>query len=300
MINAGVSILAFDGSQSYNASTKEWVNVKLKVNYPEGQDINVNPVSTGDYIFEPSGLIWRVQSVSKSGDIFIARLQVKYRTASEDIAPGFGITARGAITTPSVKNHLSDLHNGMVAEDAHRLMMTALPTIVQGRLMLDSDKVKLDRLTLETNGDLNLTGRRLFWNEHTDSAEIGFHNPSDGAETYMFFRTTDNGTEYFRWLHRDTSGSDSEWMSLKNGVLRIKGQVAYHSGNLPKYSWIYAGQNTQAGVQATYANFPIGTLVAYLEHRSNFHRSANSGSYYTSNYIRRFLEKVSSTGWVHR
>ncbi|MFE8150198.1 tail fiber protein [Brenneria goodwinii] len=72
------------------------------------------------------------------------------------------------------------------------------------------------------------------WERSTDYAVIGFNCENDASTNYMYFRTGDNGNEYFRWEHTaPTSSPAVEWMSLKADGLRIKGNLAYHAGNKP-------------------------------------------------------------------
>ncbi|MEC5342148.1 phage tail protein [Brenneria populi] len=72
------------------------------------------------------------------------------------------------------------------------------------------------------------------WERNSDYARIGFKNDADGdTNSYLYFRTGDNGNEYFRWEHSASTSSAAEWMSLKADGLRIKGNLAYHAGNKP-------------------------------------------------------------------
>ncbi|MBD2806342.1 phage tail protein [Xenorhabdus szentirmaii] len=84
-------------------------------------------------------------------------------------------------------------------------------------------------------GDITITtDTEIAWRRNTDMAAIGFKNTGDGdADSYMWFKTGDNGNEYFKWDHVLSGGVTSEWMSLKSDNLRIKGHPVYHQGNKP-------------------------------------------------------------------
>ncbi|CEE95019.1 hypothetical protein XNA1_4890023 [Xenorhabdus nematophila str. Anatoliense] len=84
-------------------------------------------------------------------------------------------------------------------------------------------------------GDITITtDTEIAWRRNTDMAAIGFKNTGDGdADSYMWFKTADNGNEYFKWQHSLSGGGTSEWMSLKSDNLRVKGYPVYHEGNKP-------------------------------------------------------------------
>ncbi len=103
---------------------------------------------------------------------------------------------------------------------------------------LDSDKLDgkdssafLQKTGGTMTGDLIMTNRVVRWSENTDTALIGFKNDGDADNnSYMYFKTSDNDNEHFKWLHK-TSGnsSDSEWMSLKANGLNVQGNI-YEGG----------------------------------------------------------------------
>ncbi|MEK0157579.1 phage tail protein [Pseudoalteromonas piscicida] len=66
---------------------------------------------------------------------------------------------------------------------------------------------------------INLTDQDIIWSKNTDGAKIGFKNDADSdTDSYLFFETSDNANEYFKWRHRSGT-SYSEWMSLnKSGI----------------------------------------------------------------------------------
>ncbi|MGV7962295.1 hypothetical protein QPK13_14630 [Photorhabdus tasmaniensis] len=93
---------------------------------------------------------------------------------------------------------------------------------------------------LQRNGG-NITGNitittdsMLSWNRNTDFASIGFKNIADNdIDSYMWFKTGDNGNEYFKWEHTLSGGTTTEWMSLKSDNLRVRGYRVYHEGYKP-------------------------------------------------------------------
>lgn len=73
----------------------------------------------------------------------------------------------------------------------------------------------------------------LQWSRNTDAAAIGFKNSADSdTDSFMWFRTSDNGNEYFKW--QSVNGSTTtDLMTLKGDNLRIKGDQVYHQGFKP-------------------------------------------------------------------
>ncbi|MDH1221179.1 tail fiber domain-containing protein [Aeromonas caviae] len=70
----------------------------------------------------------------------------------------------------------------------------------------------------------------LQWSRNSDAAAIGFKNSADSdVDSFMWFRTSDNGNEYFKW--QTVSGTTTtDLMTLKGDNLRIKGNQVYHQG----------------------------------------------------------------------
>ncbi|CAH9057658.1 hypothetical protein PSECIP111854_02042 [Pseudoalteromonas sp. CIP111854] len=72
---------------------------------------------------------------------------------------------------------------------------------------------------------ITLTNQEIVWSENSDGARIGFKNDADNdANSYLYFQTSDNLNEYFKWQHQ-TGASTVEWMSLKNASLSVKGRI---------------------------------------------------------------------------
>ena len=65
----------------------------------------------------------------------------------------------------------------------------------------------------------------LGWVFNTDYAKIGFKNTGDGdTDSYMWFKTGDNGNEYFKW--QGVIGANTiDWMSLKSTGLVVAAGV---------------------------------------------------------------------------
>ncbi|MCW7762131.1 pyocin knob domain-containing protein [Photorhabdus sp. JAR] len=93
----------------------------------------------------------------------------------------------------------------------------------------------LQRSGGNVTGDITITtDSMLSWNRHTDFASIGFKDTEDSdTDSYMWFRTGDNGNEYFKWQHALSGGPTNEWMSLKSDNLRVRGYQVYHEGHRP-------------------------------------------------------------------
>lgn len=104
MINAGLRILAVDGTQSYNSTTMVWSNVLVIVNYPTGQNLTNNPISVDDLIIEPFGNVWKVTTVTlvdTATKKFNVSLTSVLNTPSEEVSPNFGVSVRCGVVTPN-------------------------------------------------------------------------------------------------------------------------------------------------------------------------------------------------------
>ncbi len=86
----------------------------------------------------------------------------------------------------------------------------------------------------------------LQWSRNTDAAAIGFKNSADSdVDSFMWFRTSDNGNEYFKW--QSVNGSTTtDLMTLKSDNLRIKGDQVYHQGFKPTPAEIGAAATDHA------------------------------------------------------
>lgn len=101
MINAGMNIKPFDGSQAYDSPEGIWRGIKIDILYPTDQDSTNNPPDVGDKIIENNGHVWEVQAVTPvSGSTFEVDLKLKNKTPEESLSPSLGISTRGAIVTP--------------------------------------------------------------------------------------------------------------------------------------------------------------------------------------------------------
>ncbi|CDH32040.1 e14 prophage; putative tail fiber protein (modular protein) (fragment) [Xenorhabdus bovienii str. Intermedium] len=94
----------------------------------------------------------------------------------------------------------------------------------------------------EVTGDITIsTDSEISWRRNTDMAAIGFKNTGDGdTDSYMWFKTGDNGNEYFKWQHSLSGGGTAEWMSLDSDNLHVKGHQVYHEGHKPTAEAIQA------------------------------------------------------------
>ncbi|WMV73403.1 gp53-like domain-containing protein [Xenorhabdus griffiniae] len=100
----------------------------------------------------------------------------------------------------------------------------------------------------EVTGNITIsTDTEIAWRRNTDMAAIGFKNTGDAdTDSYMWFKTGDNGNEYFKWQHSLSGGGTTEWMSLKSDNLRVKGHQVYHEGNKPTAATIGAYTKSEA------------------------------------------------------
>lgn len=102
MISAGLTFMSVSGSETFTSPL--WKNIRLKVNYPSGQNSVANPIIVGDYALDQQGHAWTVEgisSVDSSNSIFTCDLLYKDGTPDMTIMPDMGGTNYGAIITPS-------------------------------------------------------------------------------------------------------------------------------------------------------------------------------------------------------
>ncbi|CAM1343789.1 tail fiber domain-containing protein [Tenacibaculum amylolyticum] len=89
--------------------------------------------------------------------------------------------------------------------------------------------------------DLLLTDQELKWEENTDGAAIGFKNSSDAdTDSYLYFKTLDNGNEYFKWIHQvpqSAGGGQTEWMQLKAQGLKVLGNIYANNALVATQAW---------------------------------------------------------------
>lgn len=124
MINAGVSIKSFDGSQVFDAPSEEWQHIKVIVNYPEGQTPVDNPPAPGDVLVSTSGVVWLVKLVDDlygAANEFSLNLQSTNKTPSEEVSPGLGQVSRAALLTPKKDTLVPFWSSQIVAEEVSRL-----------------------------------------------------------------------------------------------------------------------------------------------------------------------------------
>ena len=127
MINAGIEILGFDGSQSYNSDRGQWEGVKVKIHYPDtvdGQNATDNPPEPGDVVIETGGVVWTIPLDGVEhveGDVFSVDLYVVNHVPSEEVGPQFGQVTRGAIITPREGYVVPHWDSSVVAAEVARV-----------------------------------------------------------------------------------------------------------------------------------------------------------------------------------
>ncbi|WP_275367358.1 hypothetical protein [Xenorhabdus bovienii] len=126
----------------------------------------------------------------------------------------------------------------------------------------------------EVTGDITIsTDSEISWRRNTDMAAIGFKNTGDGdTDSYMWFKTADNGNEYFKWQHSLSGGGTNEWMSLKSDNLRVKGHQVYHEGYKPTAAIV--GAYTKSEAESKYQ--PKGN---YAVRGENYTKQESDGKY---------------------
>ncbi|MFM5095035.1 tail fiber domain-containing protein [Aeromonas rivipollensis] len=95
----------------------------------------------------------------------------------------------------------------------------------------------------------------LGWDFNSDYAKIGFKNTADGdSDSYMWFKTGDNGNEYFKWQTESVGGATTtDWMSLKpTGLVVAAGVTA------PTFTGALVGNAATATKLATARTLTVG------------------------------------------
>jgi hypothetical protein len=122
VINAGLSFLPYDGTQSFNSTTLEWQGIKIQVSYPTDQTAALNPVSVNDIIVATDGLVWLVKSTSAvtSPNKYTVTIKVLNKTPSEEVSPGLGQVNRASIATPTKGVTVPYWSSTLVSEEVDR------------------------------------------------------------------------------------------------------------------------------------------------------------------------------------
>jgi phage I-like protein len=98
MLNAGIILKGFNGSQVFNHPN--WDGIIVEVNYPSGQTAELNPIVAGNYIVDQNGSVWEVILSEANGryNQFVCSLSLRSNYPTVDIAPDLGNTSQGAVT----------------------------------------------------------------------------------------------------------------------------------------------------------------------------------------------------------
>ncbi|WP_262946683.1 phage tail protein, partial [Xenorhabdus indica] len=130
----------------------------------------------------------------------------------------------------------------------------------------------------EVTGDITIsTDSEIAWRRNTDMAAIGFKNTGDGdTDSYMWFKTGDNGNEYFKWQHSLSGGGTTEWMSLKSDNLRVKGHQVYHEGYKPSAAIIGVYTKSESDNRFIHLNTNTKTSGYILSKAANLYDDPSS------------------------
>lgn len=101
-------------------------------------------------------------------------------------------------------------------------------------------------------GNITFSGdNNIKWARNTDSATISFKNTGDGdTDSYMSFVTSDNGNEYFRFSHSDSS-TNTEWFTIKSDGARVKGTLVSLEGHTHSITGTFWGNSWSNGGSTT-------------------------------------------------
>ncbi|MDX7711846.1 phage tail fiber protein [Aeromonas caviae] len=129
---------------------------------------------------------------------------------------------------------LSNLNNWPFSTTTNDPSDTTYATAGAVKRAADIANAALPKIGGSLTGSVTFTNDSVLqWSRNTDSAAIGFKNSADSdADSFMWFRTSDNGNEYFKW--QTVNGTTTtDLMTLKSDNLRIKGDQVYHQGFKP-------------------------------------------------------------------
>lgn len=186
MINAGVSIKAYDGTQAFDPVSEEWQHIKVTINYPEGQDVTNNPPLAGDVLVSTSGVVWLVVLVNgQEGGVndFSLNLQSTNKPPSEDVSPALGQVSRAALITP-VKGMLVPYWSSqVVADEVARLAALYSSTINERDNTADLDKPVSTTVqtALDAKAD-KVEGKGLSTEDYTSAEKTKLGGVEDGAQ----------------------------------------------------------------------------------------------------------------------
>ncbi|MDC9598994.1 gp53-like domain-containing protein [Xenorhabdus anantnagensis] len=146
----------------------------------------------------------------------------------------------------------------------------------------------LQRSGGEVTGNIAIsTDTEIAWRRNTDYAGIGFKNTGDGdTDSYMWFRTGDNGNEHFKWQHSLTGGQTTEWMSLNSANLRVRGHQVYHEGNKPTAAIVGAYTRSESNNRFIQLNTNTKTSGYILTKAANFLDDPSSRHLGRSGFLR--------------
>lgn len=132
--------------------------------------------------------------------------------------------------------------------------------------------------------NVNNTTRGFKWAMNTDGAEIFFKNDSDGdSDSYLGFRTFDNGNEYFKWDHRTNAGT-TEWMNLRSSGLTISGAIRANGNTVLGNNMLLDQGGIQVINAAPSVNI-IGGLAKYTRLESKDPLRVKIGTDNTEHYV---------------
>lgn len=129
---------------------------------------------------------------------------------------------------------LSNLNNWSFSTTTNDPSDTTYATAGAVKRAADIANAALPKAGGSLTGSVTFTNDSVLqWSRNTDAAAIGFKNSADSdVDSFMWFRTSDNGNEYFKW--QTVSGTTTtDLMTLKGDNLRIKGDQVYHQGFKP-------------------------------------------------------------------
>lgn len=212
MINAGVTLLPFNGQQAFDEESGHWTNILVNIFYPAGQTVAANLPAAGDYLIEATGRYWEVVTATAAdGTQFRLELLCLSHEVSEEVMPEFG-TSRVGIVTPGESSVVPYWNATFVSTEIHRiaalisaeLQQAALDAklglsgnnvTIPGRLRVGAvqeEQVVVEATTANTTIDLS-QGNNFLVRVKANTA-LAFVNAPLGGSTSFSIETVNDGT----------------------------------------------------------------------------------------------------------
>lgn len=210
---------------------------------PQARTINTKPL-TSDVVLSAAD----VGAVNKAGDAMTGSLEVRTKVVLRD-ADGIAKATFGIGSDSDIFIHNAISEKYLQLKEDGSLQYSNNRIYHEGFKPTAADVGAVSKAGDTMTGGLTFVNAasELGWVFNTDYAKIGFKNDSDyDSDSYMWFKTGDNGDEYFKWQTESVGGATTDWMSLKSTGLVVAAGVT-----APTFTGALAGNAATATKLAT-------------------------------------------------